>query len=114
MDPLSGLSPITASSDLLVNSGQNQATGTADGALQPNGSVSAATGFGQMLTNAVGGLSGLQQNADNAVAGLALHQGVDIHQAMLAMDQASLGMSFAIQVRDKAVEAYQTLLNMQM
>src|SRR5579885_638828 len=100
MDPLSGLSPITASSDLLVNSGQNQATGTADGALQPNGSVSAATGFGQMLTNAVGGL--------------ALHQGVDIHQAMLAMDQASLGMSFAIQVRDKAVEAYQTLLNMQM
>jgi flagellar hook-basal body complex protein FliE len=114
MDPLSGLSPIAAPNDLLIAGGQNQTAGAAGSSLQPNGSVSAATGFSQMLTNAIGGLSGLQQNADSAVAGLALNQGVDIHQAMLAMDQASLGVQLAVQVRDKAVEAYQTLLNMQM
>jgi flagellar hook-basal body complex protein FliE len=66
------------------------------------------------LTSAVGGISGLQNTADQAVGGLALNQGVDISQAMLAMDQASLGMQLAVSVRDKAVEAYQSLINMQM
>ena len=47
-------------------------------------------------------------------AGVAANNGTDIHTAMIAMDQASLSMQLAVQVRDKGVEAYQTLLNMQM
>ena len=89
----------------------NGATGAG---IQPTDPVPAATQFSQALTSAIGGISGLQNTSDQAIAGLALNQGVDISQAMLAMDQASLGMQLAVSVRDKAVEAYQTLINMQM
>lgn len=76
--------------------------------------VGAGTMFSRALTSAVSSLAGLQANADQAVSGLALNNGVDIHQAMIAMEQASLGMHLAVQVRDKAVESYQTLMNMQL
>ncbi len=76
--------------------------------------VGAASAFTQALTDAVGSLSGLQGTADAATAGVAMNNGLDIHQAMIAMEQASMGMRLAVQVRDKAVEAYQTLMNMQM
>ena len=105
----------------MTNLGVMQTNGVgAPGSVQPGvptggGSpVPAADGFTQNLTNAIGNLAGLQVNADQAAAGLAQNQGVDIHQAMIAMEQASLGMNLAVQVRDKAVEAYQTLMNMQM
>ncbi len=75
--------------------------------------VSTGSQFTQSLVNAVGDLSGLQTNADAAVAGLATNNGTDIQTAMIAMEQASLGTHLAVQVRDKAVEAYQTLMNMQ-
>lgn len=77
------------------------------------GTVSSGSQFTQSLVDAVGNLSGLQTNADQAVAGLATNNGTDIHTAMIAMEQASLGTHLAVQVRDKAVEAYQTLMNMQ-
>ncbi|MGH2344687.1 MAG: flagellar hook-basal body complex protein FliE [Chloroflexota bacterium] len=79
-----------------------------------DGSASTAAAFTQSLTDAIGSLSGAQNNADAAVAGIADNNGTDIHTAMIAMDQASLSMQLAVQLRDKGVEAYQTLLNMQM
>lgn len=81
---------------------------------QPTGSASAGAAFTQSITDAIGSLSGAQNNADAAVAGVADNNGTDIHTAMIAMDQASLSMQLAVQVRDKGIEAYQTMLNMQM
>jgi flagellar hook-basal body complex protein FliE len=81
---------------------------------QPNGSASSGAAFTQAITDAIGSLSGAQDNADAATAGVAVNDGTDIHTAMIAMDQASLSMQLAVQVRDKGVEAYQTMLNMQM
>jgi flagellar hook-basal body complex protein FliE len=112
MNPISNLPPIVDSAGYLVDRQQN-ALGSA--ATAPvDGSVASSGSFAQSLVNAVGSLSGLQANADTATTGLALNQGTDIHQAMIAMEQASLGMHLAVQVRDKAVEAYQSLANMQM
>jgi flagellar hook-basal body complex protein FliE len=81
---------------------------------QPAGTASAGAAFTQAITDAIGNLSGAQNNADAAVAGVAANNGTDIHTAMIAMDQASLSMQLAVQVRDKGLEAYQTMLNMQM
>jgi flagellar hook-basal body complex protein FliE len=80
---------------------------------QSGGAASTGDQFTQSLVNAIGNVNNLQGNADQAVAGLATNNGTDIHTAMIAMEQASLGMHLAVQVRDKAVEAYQTLMNMQ-
>ena len=81
---------------------------------QDAGSASAGAAFTQSISDAIGSLSGAQNNADAAVAGVADNNGTDIHTAMIAMDQASLSMQLAVQVRDKGIEAYQTMLNMQM
>lgn len=70
--------------------------------------------FGQALTNAIGNLSDLQNSSDKAMASVATNGGTDVSTAMIAMEQASLGMHMATTVRNKAVEAYQTLMNMQM
>jgi len=113
MNPISNLPPIVDSTGSLIDP-QSNPLAAAGSLPQANGSVAGGSSFVQTLTNAIGALSGLQQNADTAIAGLATNQGVDIHQAMSAMDQASLGMNLAVQVRDKAVESYQTLINMQM
>ena len=114
MNPISGtnLSPFlnTAGMGTTVQTPAAPSAATTPGA----GQAGAGANFMQSLTDAIGSLNGLQTNADQAVAGLALNQGVDIDQAMIAMEQASLGMHYAVQVRDKAVEAYQTLMNMQM
>jgi len=95
---------------------QGNANGAAVGAATgiSGGAVATGGNFAQSLTDAIGSVSGLQTNADTAMSALALGGGTDIHQAMIAMQQASLGMRLAVQVRDKAVESYQTLMNMQM
>jgi flagellar hook-basal body complex protein FliE len=114
MNPVSAtnLSPFlnTVGTDTTVQTPAAPSAAGTPGAAQ----AGAGANFMQSLTDAIGRLNGLQTNADQAVAGLALNQGVDIDQAMIAMEQASLGMHYAVQVRDKAVEAYQTLMNMQM
>jgi flagellar hook-basal body complex protein FliE len=102
MQALSGTTP--AAGQLLQSAGAPAAA---------TGTTTAGANFTQTLTDAIGSLAGLQQNADTAIAGVATGQGTDIHQAMIAMQQASLGMHLATEVRDKAVEAYQSLINMQ-
>jgi len=112
MNPISTTSSIIGSGANGLNTAPlGGATSAAGAAANP---VGAASAFTQSLTDAIGSLSGLQNTADAAASGVAMNNGLDIHQAMIAMEQASMGMRLAVQVRDKAVEAYQTLMNMQM
>ena len=113
MNPISDLSSLFQSA-LGPSSIPSLPTDLTTPAPTANGSVSSAAAFTQTLTDAIGSLSGAQNNADAAIAGVATNNGTDIHAAMIAMDQATLSMQLAVQLRDKGVEAYQTLLNMQM
>jgi flagellar hook-basal body complex protein FliE len=74
----------------------------------------ALDGFGQSLTRAVDSLSRLQQEADYATMQLATGQPVELHDVMIAQDQATLGFQLAVQVRNKLVEAYQDVMRMQL
>lgn len=114
MDPLTNSLAATGDATTLTSAGA--ATGNIGSTALPaaTGTAGAGAAFSNTLVNAVGSLSGLQTNADAAVAGVAEGSGTDIHQAMIAMQQASLGINLAVQVRNKAVEAYQSLMNMQM
>lgn len=83
--------------------------------IRPTEAASAPAGasFGDVLSKAVGNLDGLQQKADSAMLKLASGQPIEMHQAMMAMEEASLGMQFALQVRTKVIEAYQEVMRMQ-
>lgn len=70
--------------------------------------------FGKLLTDLVSRLSALQADADRLAAGLAAGEPVDIHEVMLALEKANLGFQFALQVRNKVVEAYQEVMRLQL
>lgn len=69
--------------------------------------------FGDVLNRAMKQLEGLQANADAATLQLVSGQPVEIHEAMLAMEEASLGLQLAVQVRNKVMEAYQEIMRTQ-
>jgi flagellar hook-basal body complex protein FliE len=68
--------------------------------------------FGQALKDAVGALGELNTQADASALKLATGSPVDVHQVMLNMEQASLGLQAALQVRNKLVDAYQEIMRM--
>ncbi len=51
--------------------------------------------------------------AQQAVTGLLSGQGVEVHEAMIATQKADLTFELALQVRNKAVAAYQQMMGMQ-
>ena len=72
-----------------------------------------STPFGDLLTNAIGEVNKLDDQAHAAVQGLMSGSGVDVHQAMIATEKASMSFELALAVRNKAVQAYQQVVGMQ-
>ena len=67
----------------------------------------ASTPFADLITDAVGQVNQLEQQAHAAVTGLMTGSGVDVHQAMIATQKAGMAFELALAVRNKAVQAYQ-------
>ena len=72
-----------------------------------------ASPFADLFTDAVGQVNQLESQARTAVDGLMTGNGVDVHQAMIATEKADMSFEFALAVRNKAVQAYQTVIGMQ-
>ena len=75
--------------------------------------AAAQAGFADLLVNALGQLQAVSDNADAKVAALATGEDVELHDVMIALEAESLAMNLAVQVRNKAVEAYQEIIRMQ-
>ena len=72
----------------------------------------AGADFGSALKQAVGALGELSGKADASSLAMAKGDPIDIHEVMLNTEQASLGFSMALQVRNKLVDAYQEVMRM--
>jgi flagellar hook-basal body complex protein FliE len=77
------------------------------------GQAAAPAPFADLLTDAVGEVGRLESEAESAVHGLITGTGVDVHQAVIAGEKASMAFELALAVRNKAVAAYQQVLGMQ-
>ncbi len=77
------------------------------------GDSAEAAPFSELLTDAVGQVDRLEKQADVAVTGLMTGTGVDVHEAMIATQKASMAFELTLAVRNKAVQAYQSLIGMQ-
>ncbi len=73
----------------------------------------ALSGFSEALERAVRSADELQRRADAAAAALADGRTDDVHAVMVAMEEASLALQLAIQVRNRLLESYQELVRMQ-
>lgn len=101
------------SSSLLIDQlrGLDQAIGKRT---SPNASTQKVAGeMGQALENAVRDLDKSQKSADAGIAQLVAGEPIDLHHVMLQMEESSVKLNMAIQVRNKVIEAYQEVQRMQ-
>ena len=75
--------------------------------------VTAGVPFAGVLQTMVQQTSELDQKASQSVTGLLNGQGVEIHDAMISTQKADMAFELALQVRNKAVGAYQQMMGMQ-
>lgn len=69
--------------------------------------------FSNLMTDAVGQVNALEDQAHKAVEGLMTGAGVDVHTAMIATEKADMAFELVLAVRNKAVQAYQQVMGMQ-
>jgi flagellar hook-basal body complex protein FliE len=72
---------------------------------QPSAQPSSGASFGSMLSQQLGNLQGLQDQAAQASEQLATGQATDPTSVVMAIERAQLAMQMASTVRTKAVEA---------
>jgi flagellar hook-basal body complex protein FliE len=71
----------------------------------------AGKGFDDLMQEAIGKISQVQSDADKAVQELA--SGGDATEAIIAMEKADMNFQVMIEVRNKLLNAYQQVINMQ-
>jgi flagellar hook-basal body complex protein FliE len=88
-------------------------TGTSGISAPTPASGGSGTPFGGIFQSLVEGTNQLSSKAETAVSGLLSGTGTDVHEAMIATQKADVAFELALQVRNKAVGAYQTMMGMQ-
>ncbi len=91
----------------------NSAVSGLANAAQPGGNAGTSAPFADLFSSAVGQIGQLEDQARIAVDRMMAGSGVDVHQAMVATQKASMAFELALAVRNKAVQAYQSVMGMQ-
>ncbi len=73
----------------------------------------ATSDFGDLLGQAINRLAETENRADTLINKLAAGEDVEIHQVMLAMQEADITFQVALQTRNKLIDAYQEIMRMQ-
>ena len=111
--------PIAIDPSMLTSGAEWQIGGLsgASGAEAGTGGAAAAgpndTGFGSMLTDAIGSLSSSQAEASNASQAFAAGTISDPTEVVMAVERARLSMQMASTMRTKGVEAFQDIFHTQ-
>jgi len=69
--------------------------------------------FSDVLSNTINDINKLQNDADTAISKLMVHETGSIHEAMIALEKASISFQTMMQVRNKIIDAYQEVMRMQ-
>jgi flagellar hook-basal body complex protein FliE len=83
--------------------------GPVDSSAQPTG----GSGFGAMLGDSIKSLQASQDEASQASSDLATGTATDPTAVVMSVERAQLAMQLASQIRNKAVEAAQTIFQTQ-
>lgn len=75
--------------------------------------VKPASGFGDAVLKGLDSVAGMEKKADNLVANMAAGGNVQISDVMAATSKANLGMSIVNEIRSRGLEAYQSIINIQ-
>lgn len=87
--------------------------GNASGITPASQSASPFDDIIEITSQAAGNVEAAMANADQFATRLAVGEDVDIHSAILAMEQASIAVDMTLQIRNRAMEAYREIISMQ-
>jgi flagellar hook-basal body complex protein FliE len=87
---------------------------TLPSAVRQAGEPRSAGGFADVFASAVKSVEGYGQNASASVERFLSGEGEELHNTVLATQQAELAFELFLQARNKVVSAYQEIMRMQM
>jgi flagellar hook-basal body complex protein FliE len=68
--------------------------------------------FGDVLTEAIGRADQTAVDAEKSVDDLVSGKAVNSHDVMIRMEEAHLALQWTVQIRNRALEAYQEIMRM--
>lgn len=68
--------------------------------------------FADTLEKFVSDVNSLQNQMDKSIEQMATGEIEDVHQVMIAVEQANTAMEFMLEIRNKIIEAYQEVMRM--
>jgi flagellar hook-basal body complex protein FliE len=77
------------------------------------GAGAASGSFGSLVEGAVAALDRTQKGAEQEIARAVAGESPDLHRTIIALQTADLKFQFALQVRNKLVNAYEEVMRMQ-
>lgn len=95
----------------LVNQTQNPSIRTNEKEME---SLGLGQNFGDVFATQMDKLNTVQLSADELAMDFASGNTEDLHQVMIAAEEARISMELAVQVRNKIIEAYKELSAMQL
>ena len=72
------------------------------------------TNFSRLLIDGIDDVSSQLIESDKLVREFALNDSIPVHQVTFALEQARLSFELMLQVRNRLLEGYQQLMNMQL
>ncbi|OKY74506.1 MAG: flagellar hook-basal body complex protein FliE [Desulfobulbaceae bacterium DB1] len=72
------------------------------------------TGFGEVLQKSIDGVNAQMREADELSRGLTAGEHGNIHETMIAMEKAGVSFRLMTKVQQKAIQAYQEMMRMQL
>lgn len=80
---------------------------------QPLGLPPDEAPFSELLTRALGDVNRLQETKADLITAFLRGEPVELHQVMAAAEEASLSLEFLVESRNKLLDAYRTMMNLQ-
>lgn len=69
--------------------------------------------FSDLVKDFVGDVNSLQFQAGHAIDMLATGEAADVHQVMVAVEEAGIALDLMLEIRNRVLEGYQELIRMQ-
>ena len=110
MSPLGSVNPLSAAASPLT---RIDAPMPKIGLHAPGATTAPADGFGQMFDNLVSGVTAKEDASQALTRKVLLGETDQLHQSVIARQEASVSFSLMGEVRNKLVESYQELMRMQ-
>ncbi len=73
----------------------------------------AKSDFGEVLTQTISAVNESQTNGEKAIQNLQTGEAKNLHEVMIAVEQADISLRMLVQMRNKAQAAYEEIMRMQ-